>query len=91
MLYIKASNSSQKSIWMRNALILKTQGSGNFFLFLSCKTWCRKLFAGNLDSEDLQHLNIKENFLKEVLHILLEINFQNNPKDFEDIPYWYNS
>ena len=41
--------------------------------------------------EDLRYLNIKEDFLKEVLHIWAEINFQNTSKDFEEITLWHNS
>ena len=29
--------------------------------------------------------------MKEVLHIWAESNFQNTPKDFEEIPLWHNS
>ena len=43
-----------------------------------------------MSPEDLRHLNIKEDFLKEVLHIWAEINFQNTPKTLK-IYLWHNS
>lgn len=92
MLDIKTFNSSLKSSWIKKYLDIKNTGKWKlFFDFYLAKHGGRKLFAGNLNSEDIRHLNIKEDFLKEVLHIWAEINFQNTPKDFEDIPLWHNS
>ena len=91
MLDIKTFNSSLKSIWIKKYLDIKNTGKWNFFDFYLAKHGGKILFAGNLNLDDLRYLNIKEDFLKEVLHIWAEINFQNIPKDFEEIPLWHNS
>ena len=92
MLDIKTFNSSLKSIWIKKYLDIKNTGKWKlFFDFYLAKHSGKKLFAGNLNLEDVRYLNIKEDFLKEVLHIWAEINFQNTPKDFEEIPLWHNS
>ena len=92
MLDIKTFNSSLKSIWIKKYLDIKNTGKWElFFDFYLAKHGGKNLFAGNLNLEDLRYLNIKEVFLKEVLRIWAEINFQNTPKDFEEVPLWHNS
>ena len=66
MLDIKTFNGSLKSIWIKKYLDIKNTGKWKLvFDFYLAKHSGKKLFAGNLNLEDVRYLNIKEDFLKE--------------------------
>ena len=41
--------------------------------------------------KDVKHLNIKDEFLVEVLNIWVEINYKELREDFSNSPLWHNS
>ena len=62
-----------------------------FFYFYLAKHGGKRLFSGNLNTDDIKYLNIKDEFLQEILHIWAEINFQNTLGDFQNTSLWHNS
>ena len=93
MLDIKTFNPSLKSIWNKNYLDNENTGKWKlfFFDFYLAKHGGKRIFTGNLNTKDVQNLNIKDEFLFEILSIWVEINFQNSPSDFQNFPLWQNS
>ena len=92
MLDIKTFNRSLKSIQIKKYLDNENTGKWNlFFDFHLAKHGGKRIFTGNLNTKDLQNLNIKDEFQFEILSIWVEINFQNSPSDFLNFPLWHNS
>ena len=92
MLDIKTFNRSLKSIWIKEYLDNENTGKWKlFFDFYLAKHGGKRIFTGNLNTKDVQNLNIKDEFLFEILSIWVEINFQNSPSDFQNFPLWHNS
>ena len=94
MLNIKAFHRSLKSIWIKKYLDNENIGKWKLFLFLtfiSEKHGGKRIFTGNLNTNDIQNLNIKDEFQFEILSIWAEINFQNSQCDFQNSPLWHNS
>ena len=92
MIDIKTFNSSLKVIWVKK--YLDSANTGNwilFFDFYHTKHGGKRLFSGNLNTDDIKYLNIKDEFLQEILHIWAEINFQNTLGDFQNTSLWHNS
>ena len=92
MIDIKTFNSSLKAIWVKKYLdSANTEKLELFFDFYLAKHGGKRLILGNLNTDDIKYLNIKDEFLKEILHIWAKINFQNTLGDFQNIPLWHNS
>ena len=93
MLNIKAFNHSLKSIWFKKYLDNENNGKWKLFFFtlISEKHGGKRIFTGNLNTNDIQNLNIKGEFQFEILSIWAEINFQNSQWDFQNSPLWHNS
>ena len=49
------------------------------------------LLQGNLNSDDVASLGIKEPFTKELIETWSLLNFKKQPSNFGEIPIWYNS
>ena len=92
MIDIKTFNSSLKAIWVKKHLDSTNTGKWKlFFDFYLSKHGGKRLFSGDLNTDDIKYLNIKDEFLQEILHIWAEINFQNTLGDFQNTSLWHNS
>ena len=92
MIDIKTFNSSLKAIWVKKYLDSANTGKWKlFFDFYLAKHGGKRLFSGNLNTDDSKYLNIKDEFLQEILHFWAEINFQNTLGDFQNTSLWHNS
>ena len=92
MIDIKTFNSSLKAIWVKKYLDSANTGKWKlFFDFYLAKHGGKRLFSGNLNTDDIKYLNIKDEFLQEILRIWAEIKFQNTLGDFQNTSLWHNS
>ena len=67
-------------------------GNGRASLINISQNMERKyIFSGNLNMKDVKHLNIRDEFLVEVLNIWVEINYKELREDFSNSPLWHNS
>jgi len=96
MIDIASFNKALKSVWIRKYLDENNKGKWKLFLTLSSKTLEAKLFfRGNLDIKDSKKLaNNLSPFLKEILEIWSELNYQGSIETVESFlaqSVWYNS
>ena len=91
MLDIKTFNRSLKSIWIKKYLDNSDGKWKSCFDHYLSKHGGKIIFSGNLNMKDVKHLNIKDEFLVEVLNIWVEINYKELREDFPNSPLWHNS
>ena len=92
MLDVKSKFSLSK-VDMDKKKYLNNENSGKWKLFFDYLTYHggKCIFTGNLDMKDIKNLDIKHEFLLEILQIWAELNFQENPCSFQTSPIWNNS
>ena len=85
MIDIASFNKALKSVWIRKYLDENNKGKWKLFLTVSSKTLEAKLFfRGNLDIKDSKKLaNNLSPFLKEILEIWSELNYQGSIETVE--------
>ena len=92
MLDIQIFNRALKSIWIQKYLDDNNTGKWKLiFDFYLSKQGGKHLFSGKLRTKDVQNLGLGNEFLKEILCIWAEINFQETLCDFQNSPLWHNS
>ena len=91
MLDIKTFNCSLKSIWIKTYLDNSDGKWKRYFDYYLLKHGGKTIFSGNLNMNDVKHLNIKDEFLFEVLNIWVKINYKEFREDFLSSPLWHNS
>ena len=92
MLDIQTFNRALKAKWITKYLDNSNNGKWKFFFdhFLAQQD-TKLLLTGNLKPTDVNGLNIQDDFTKELVEIWTELNYEENPDNFERLPIWYNS
>ena len=96
MIDIKPFNKALKCVWIRKYLDESNKGKWKLFLDAELeKLGGQTVFRGNLDIKDTKKLaNNLSSFLKEILEIWSELNYQGSIKTVESFltqSLWYNS
>ena len=96
MLDIESFNKALKCSWIKTYLDDENKGKWKLFLDLELECFGGKMFfTYNLSKNDLlNHVHFKDPFLKEVLNIWTEVNFEPQLKSVEHFhsqTLWFNS
>ena len=96
MIDILSYNKSLKTTWIKKYLGTENQGKWKLFFDLELKTFeCTLPFTSNLNKINTANIfKTQDNFLKEILLIWSEINFEEcitSASQFPEQSLWYNS
>ena len=92
MLDIQTFNHALKAKWIQKYLDDNNRGKWKLFFdyFLSQHNG-KLLMTGNIKPTDVASLNIQDPFTNEIVEIWSQINYDESPRYFANIPIWYNS
>ena len=92
MLDLQCLNCALKAKWIQRYLDPHNRGKWKLFVEFSLTGHdINLLLQGNLNSDDVASLGIKEPFTKELVETWSLLNFKKQPSNFGEIPIWYNS
>ena len=96
MIDIQSFNKSLKATWIKKYLDEENQGKWKYFFDIELERFGGTIvLTSNLNKKDtIENLKIKNNFIKEILSIWAEVNFDENitsEKQFLEQTLWYNS
>ena len=92
VLDIQTFNRALKAKWITKYLDNSNNGKWKLFFghFLAQQD-SQLLLTGNLKPADVNSHNIQDVVTKELVGIWTELNYEENPSNFERLPIWYNS
>ena len=92
---IVSFNKSLKAIWVKKYLDMENQGGWKTFLDFELRKYGGiAIFSGNLNKKDTSAIKISDPFIKEVMEICSEVNFEQavvTEDHFFQSSLWYNS
>ena len=95
MIDIESFNKSLKAIWIKKYLDMENQGDWKTFLDFELRKYGGiAIFTGNLNKKDTSAIKISDPFIKEVMEIWSEVNFEQaivTEDHFFRSSLWYNS
>ena len=92
MLDIQTFNHALKAKWVQKYLDDNNRGKWKlFFDYFLAQHNGKLLMTGNIKPTDVASLNIQDSFTNEIVEIWSQINYDESPRYFANIPIWYNS
>ena len=95
MIDIESFNKSLKAIWIKKYRDMENQGGWKTFLDFELRKYGGiAIFTGNLNKKDTSAIKISDPFIKEVMEIWSEVNFEQaivTEDHFFRSSLWYNS
>ena len=95
MIDIESFNKCLKAIWIKKYLDMENQGGWKTFLGFELRKYGGiAIFTGNLNKKDTSAIKISDPFIKEVMDIWSEVNFEQAvvaEDHFFQSSLWYNS
>ena len=87
MIDIQSFNKSLKATWIKKYLDEENQGKWKYFFDIELERFGGTIvLTSNLNKKDtIENLKIKNNFIKEILSIWAEVNFDENKTSFNDL------